>query len=126
MKVTNISLFLGGFFGFFAIALGAYADHVLKPTLSLHDYDGWQTALRYQLIHGVILCVLGLAQYVSLPIRAASRLRYASYFLIIGIILFSEGIEGSILLHADALLQLAPLGGVSFMVGWLTIVAAAF
>ena len=97
--------------GLLAVALGAFGAHALRDVLARSPGSQalWEKAAFYHFIHAVMLFVL--AGRTPLP-----RLPWFSF--LIGIILFS----GSLYLYAVTgehwLVYLTPIGGVSFMVGW--------
>jgi uncharacterized membrane protein YgdD (TMEM256/DUF423 family) len=124
MRSINIGLVAGGWFGFTAVALGAYADHVLKVRLSPHDFASLETALHYQLLHAAVLAALSLSGYANLPKRVLRAATFATTFFAIGIMLFCGGIYLGILANMPWVMHLAPIGGISLMIGWLTLAAS--
>ena len=102
---------IGGFSAFLAVGLGAFGAHALKDRLIDSGLlSTWETASQYHLIHSIAM----LLPWSMGP----GRLKPAVFFLI-GIFLFS----GSLYLLAFTgirwLGMITPLGGVSFLAGWL-------
>jgi uncharacterized membrane protein YgdD (TMEM256/DUF423 family) len=101
--------------GLLAIVLGAFGAHALKETLAEHQNgtELWGKAVFYHFIHAVMLFILAARK----PLR-----RVAWFGFLIGILLFS----GSLYLYAVTsvkwLVALTPIGGVSFMVGWVCLI----
>ena len=114
----DISLLTGALFGLTAIALGAFVEHGLRPGLSAHDIDNLAIALRYQLVHAVLLVALGLFG------PAQRWLSYASGCFVAGVLCFSGGIEVAFIGGVPAALRLAPVGGSLLMLGWLLLAVA--
>jgi uncharacterized membrane protein YgdD (TMEM256/DUF423 family) len=103
--------------GFLAVALGAFGAHGLKDVLAQHGTAGiWEKAVFYHFIHAVMLFVL--AERKVLP-----ALAWACFLA--GILLFS----GSLYLLAVTGLRwlgaVTPVGGLSFLVGWLVLIWVA-
>ncbi|MGB8704629.1 MAG: DUF423 domain-containing protein, partial [Gillisia sp.] len=53
-------LYMTGFlFGLIAIVLGAFATHGLKLLISENSADVFETGVRYQMYHALLLVLLG-------------------------------------------------------------------
>ncbi len=52
-------IFIGAFFGFISVALGAFGSHLLKGILSPENFEIWDTGVKYQMFHAVVIIVLG-------------------------------------------------------------------
>lgn len=119
----SILLILASFYGFTAVILGAFGAHALKARLSPERLISFETGVRYQLIHAVVLLLIAL-----LAARAPSAWLTASGRLIaIGVPLFSVSIyllATRDLLGMPGLSRLGPvtpLGGLLMILGWLTL-----
>ena len=103
------------------VQLGALGAHALTDRLTPQKINSWELAVQYQLVHS-----LGLIAIVLLRDKLRSALlQWAGLIMLSGIFLFS----GSIYLSAlgiPAFSQIAPLGGISFMVAWLLVAIAIF
>ncbi|MEM7160931.1 MAG: DUF423 domain-containing protein [Bacteroidota bacterium] len=107
----------------FAIILGAFGAHFLKAKISENLIEAYKTGVLYHLIHALALFVIGATQKTL-----NSVLNKAKFFLFLGIILFSGSLY---LLSIKELIEfpslfrfvgkLTPIGGVSFIVGWIFI-----
>lgn len=124
MKNSIIVAWAAGF-GFTAVILGALGAHALKSILTPDDLEAFETAVRYQMWHAIVLLILGLA-----PLKL-KFLKAAVYCFIIGILLFS----GSIYLlstselsgtHWSFLGPVTPLGGLLMIIAWLLVLFSAF
>ncbi|WP_314020019.1 DUF423 domain-containing protein [Stutzerimonas degradans] len=102
-------------FGLTGVALGAFAAHGLKASLSAEYLAIFQTAVQYQLIHA--LAFFGVA---LLSLHAPGRLLQAAAALFgIGIVLFSGSLYLLTLTGIGKLGIVTPLGGTAFLAGWL-------
>lgn len=117
----KLFLLLGIINGFLAVALGAFGAHGLEGKVTEKMLGVWEKAVTYQMFHSMALLVTGLL--VS-KIQATS-LTSAGWLFFIGIILFS----GSLYIYSTtgikALAMITPLGGVTFLVGWVLLGYAA-
>jgi len=117
MRVFSLA---GAMAGLLAVALGALGSHLLAPGLSTGGAALFDTALRYQMWHGLALFALpGL-----LPVASERWLRAGGWAFITGIVFFS----GSLYFHAltgnRPPLPLAPAGGLSLLAGWGLVIRA--
>jgi uncharacterized membrane protein YgdD (TMEM256/DUF423 family) len=121
---ARIFLVLGGVGAALAVALGAAGMHALKPYLAANDPAGWfQTALTYHQWHSLGLLAVGL----TLRQQPGSRwLRVAGWLLVIGLLLFCGNLYLRSLLGFHALHAVTPLGGMTFIAGWLAYAMGAW
>jgi uncharacterized membrane protein YgdD (TMEM256/DUF423 family) len=121
--MSKLFLFAGSILAFFAVALGAFGAHSLKPELTSELFATFQTAVNYHTVHALAILVVGV---VSNWIKNSSLLKWSGLFLIFGIILFS----GSLYLLSVTGLRwlgiITPTGGLCFLIGWLFLAIAAF
>ena len=111
---------LGGLLG---VALGAFGAHALKARLDDYALTIFQTAVQYQFYHSLALLGVGLLCLW----QPQSRLLLASGIaFLVGILVFS----GSLYLLSFTGLRwlgaITPIGGLSFMLGWLLLLLAAW
>ncbi|WP_417558993.1 DUF423 domain-containing protein [Mesoflavibacter zeaxanthinifaciens] len=112
----------GALFGMLAIIFGAFGAHALKKTLSEDQLKSFETGVKYQMYHAIVLLILGFNQEFSTS---------AMYWCFsIGIVLFSFSIYGLILSDAKGkklrfLGPITPIGGLLFVAGWLQIIIQA-
>jgi uncharacterized membrane protein YgdD (TMEM256/DUF423 family) len=102
--------------GFLAVALGAFGAHSLKDLLARNETTSiWEKAVFYQFIHTVMLFVLA----------GRTPLRTGPWFsFLIGIIIFSGSLYLLAITNVKWLGAITPLGGLSFLVGWLWLAVA--
>ena len=119
--IQKVFLILAGLSGAINILLGAMAAHWLKDQLNYWELGTFETAARYQMYH--TLALIGLA--VVINFYPSKLLNWAGIFFILGIAFFSGSLylmSVSTLVHRPGLEMLGPItpiGGASFMVGWM-------
>ena len=108
----------GALFGMLAVIFGAFGAHALKKILSTDQLQSFETGVKYQMYHGIVLLVLGFNININTPIDT-----YSIYAFIIGTILFSFSIYGLVISSANNkkmrfLGPITPLGGLFLVLGW--------
>jgi uncharacterized membrane protein YgdD (TMEM256/DUF423 family) len=102
------------------VAIGAFAAHQLKPIVSPEVLQIFETAVRYQFYHVFALLAVGIL-YHQYPGKWLNR---AGFLFIAGMLLFSGSLYllciAKHLYPADKswIGAITPLGGVSFIAGW--------
>lgn len=118
--------FTGIIFGVLAIVLGAFGAHGLEKLLPEDALDTFETGVRYQMYHALLLLILsGISQVNEKGKKAVF------YFITIGVILFSFSIY---LLAINSLTSfdfkiiaiLTPIGGILLIFGWIVLGYRAF
>jgi len=115
-------LLLAAFFGFTAVALGAFAAHGLKSRLSADLLGVFQTGVQYQMLHALALFALALLA------RQADGLALwlCGLFWLLGILLFCGSLYLLALTGTRQLGIITPFGGLAFLAGWLCLGMAAW
>ena len=113
---------LGSLLAFLAVAAGAFGGHVLKARLSPELFDIYLVATRYHMYHALALLATAWAA-TRWPTPWPTR---AGYAFTLGILLFSGSLYLLSLTNQRWLGALTPLGGVSFLLGWLSLFLAAW
>jgi uncharacterized membrane protein YgdD (TMEM256/DUF423 family) len=116
--MTNIlALRVAAFLGALAVALGAFGAHGLKELLVRnHTVEIWEKAALYHFLHAIMLVVLSLRK----PL-----LNGPWFSFLIGIVIFSGSLYLLALTNIRWLGAITPIGGTSFIVGWLWLAFAA-
>ena len=115
-------LMLAAFFGFTGVALGAFAAHGLKKSLSADYLAIFHTGVTYQLVHA--LALFGVALLAAhLPGRLVM---WAGVSFTIGILLFSGSLYLLTTIGIGKLGIITPFGGLAFLIGWLCLGLAAW
>lgn len=117
----RIWVFIAAIFGALAVALGAFAAHALKHTLTPESLAVLQTAVRYQFIHALALLLVAV-----LGVQRPSRiLHYSALFFSLGILLFSGSLYALVLSPLKPGV-LTPVGGSLLIIGWLSLAYSAW
>ncbi len=116
----NLKLF-GAFFGMTAVIIGAFGAHALAEVLSADSLKSFETGVKYQMYHALLMILLGFNA------RTTSRIyQFIFYMLVFGVFFFS----GSIYLLATNTLTgfdftsialVTPFGGSLLIISWLLI-----
>lgn len=123
-------LLAAGLFGSTGVAAGAFGAHALRAALTeAGTRDRWETAVLYQLVHTVAL--LGAAAWLksAAPGAGARRILWAARCWSVGILLFCGSLYlMAVTTSAPLFIRAAvpPIGGMSFVTGWLFVLAASF
>lgn len=107
--------------GALSVALGAFAAHTLKGTVSDYALEIFETSVRYQFYHVFALLAVGIL-YKEFPNK---YMMWAGRLFLAGVILFSGSLY--ILAAIKAAVQpgynwigaITPFGGVCFILGWI-------
>ena len=110
----------GATLGATGVAAGPFGAHGLKHLLSSALLDAWEIAVRYQLIHAMMLLILfALAQLLdSRLIPRAAQLMAA------GTLCFSGSLYLLAFTGSKWLGPVTPFGGLLLIAGWLTLLYA--
>lgn len=116
--MIQLALIFGALFGFFAIIFGAFGAHLLKKKLTPELLQSFETGVKYQMYHAIVLLTLGF------QLNANDNLnKYIICAFIIGTFLFSFSIYGLVLSSANNkklkfLGPVTPIGGLFLVAGW--------
>ncbi|MCB0514956.1 MAG: DUF423 domain-containing protein [Chitinophagales bacterium] len=124
MIYSKFFLVAAGFLGALAVILGAFGAHALRAHLSADQIRIYETGVHYQFFHVLALLAVGISMQF-LTNENTALFRWAGILFIIGILFFS----GSLYLLASCdmlsiqsltpiLGPITPLGGLSFIAGW--------
>ena len=107
-----------GFFGMTAIILGAFGAHALKKVLTIDQLTSFETGVKYQMYHALLLLFLGMNQQLAVKIK-----KLLFVLIVVGILFFSGSIY---LLSTTAITNvnfksigfITPVGGLFLIVAW--------
>jgi uncharacterized membrane protein YgdD (TMEM256/DUF423 family) len=103
--------------GFLAVGLGAFGAHGLSQVLARNGtLEVWKTAVLYHFIHTVMLFLLAQRR----PVPSGPLF---SFF--VGIVIFSGSLYLLAVTNLKWLGAITPLGGLSFLIGWLWLAVSA-
>ena len=104
------------------VAAGAFGAHGLKRILSADMLAIWQTAVLYQLVHG-----LGLLAIAALWARfGSSLLAGAAWLMLAGVAVFCGSLYILSLSGVRWLGAITPLGGLAFIAAWAMLAVSAW
>lgn len=118
MITQRLILAAGGLLGFIGVAFGAFGAHGLKNILSPELLEVFKTGVFYQLIHSVVILVIGLS--------GRKGFFSGGLFLIAGVVLFSFSLFTYALSGQTFFAMITPAGGILFLTGWLLIIINSF
>jgi uncharacterized membrane protein YgdD (TMEM256/DUF423 family) len=110
----------GAIFCGIAVMLGAFGAHALKSILTPESLQSFQTAVQYQMLHGIAIFIVGLISGNT----EKKSLGIVSQLFSIGIILFSGSIYLLSFLKYQAIefppiiALITPIGGLFMIIGW--------
>jgi uncharacterized membrane protein YgdD (TMEM256/DUF423 family) len=112
-----------------AVAAGAFGSHGLENMVPPDRIAIWEKAVRYQMYHALALLFMSWASLQWW--NRSNTLRAASWFFVLGIILFSGSlyylvVNGELAYNGISLALLTPIGGVFFVFGWIAMMIAAW
>src|SRR6202162_2881110 len=107
--------------GALSVALGAFGAHYLKQYVSDYAVSIFETGVRYQFYHAFALLASGIL-YKEFPNKF---IKWSGKLFIVGIIFFCASlyaltfIKAAVLPGYNWIGAITPLGGLSFIAGWL-------
>lgn len=113
-----IAQVLGALFGLLAVIFGAFGAHALKKTFSDELLKSYETGVKYQMYHALVLLMIGF----NLNLETIME-QYMVYCFTLGTLLFSFSIYGLCLSTSKGrklkfLGPITPLGGLLLVIGW--------
>jgi uncharacterized membrane protein YgdD (TMEM256/DUF423 family) len=120
-------LIVGIGFAVLSVILGAFGAHGLEKhiesgLMTAKQLNSWETAARYQMYHAFAIIAIGL---YSLVAGDSKWIRFSFLFFVTGIVFFSVSLylistrDVIGLTNWKWLGPVTPLGGISFMLGWI-------
>ena len=111
-------LVTGASFGLVAVLLGAFGAHGLQKVVDQAGVASFNTGVRYQMYHAIVLLFLGTTQ-----VLAEKTKKQVYYFVLAGVLLFSGSIYALVLdevlgIDVSAIALTTPIGGTLLIVGW--------
>jgi len=121
--MTKKYLVTVGVFGLLAVLFGAIGDHILKDKLITSNMESFQTGVQYMMYHTLALLALSFGHKMF----SKSFLNVVYVLFFVGIVLFSFGLiiqstTEYTALGLGSMSFLIPMGGLSFMAGWVYII----
>lgn len=115
-------LITGAILGCLAVILGAFGAHGLKKVLTVDQIAAFETGVRYQMYHALLLLFIGGTNYLQVK---SQKIIY--YLILIGIVLFSGSIYGLTTkditsIDFTAIGFITPIGGTLLIAAWVILV----
>lgn len=116
--MMNRNLSITAFLGFLAVVLGAFGAHALKEKLSIDSLKSFETGVRYQMYHVIVLLFINTFKGFSIKTRNS-----ISILFFIGVLFFSGSIYAITVggISAKSIWFITPLGGLFLIFGWLSL-----
>lgn len=111
----NKNLAITALLGMLTIILGAFGAHALKETLSSEALNSFETAVRYQMYHVLLLLLVNLSSHFTSKFKDSF-----SYLIYTGILCFCGSIYAISIAGVNPKLIwfITPLGGLLFISAW--------
>lgn len=118
MKSYKVFIGLAALFGLLAVVIGALNAHAIDRGFSAEALQRIDTGLKYHVTH--IAALLSVGVLASLHRNYdATTLKLSGFAFILGILIFSGSLYAYAITGNDVFGKITPLGGISFMLGWL-------
>jgi len=115
-------LMCGAFFSGLSVALGAFGAHALKTRVDSYYLEIFETAVKYQMYHGLALLALA---FVATRFDG-SWLRASGVLMILGIVVFSGSLYSLVFTGVKKWGMVTPIGGTFLIASWLILFVLAF
>ncbi|WP_282123217.1 DUF423 domain-containing protein [Algibacter mikhailovii] len=108
--------------GCLSIAFGAFGAHGLKELISVQGLNTFETGVRYQMYHALLLLFVGSTDFIKTRTK-----RNMYYLIVLGVLFFSGSIYG---LATNKLTSfdfktlgfITPIGGVFLISAWVLMI----
>lgn len=132
-KIANIAVPLGALLAAAAVGLGAYGAHGLDKLIVSRGYEAdlqqrlawFETGVRYHMYHALGLVLIGI---LARSAGQSTMLGISCITFLAGILLFSGSLYAMAIVSENFrwLGAIVPLGGLSYIVGWVVLAVAAW
>jgi len=116
MNTSNISVVAGAILGFTGVIAGAVGAHALEQTLTPDQLRSFETAVRYQMYHALLLLLLS----VFVKENGNKLLKTSVFCAITGVLLFSGSIYLLVLSKVPVGI-ITPIGGIFLIIAWFSL-----
>ena len=118
METILLAQVCGALFGLLAVIFGAFGAHALKKKLNSEQLRSYETAVKYQFYHAIVLLILSFNFGFTTALES-----WIVRCFVIGTLLFSFSIYALILTASRGkklkfLGPVTPLGGLLLLFGW--------
>jgi uncharacterized membrane protein YgdD (TMEM256/DUF423 family) len=121
--MARIFFIMAAISGCLSVAIGAFAAHGLKRTLTPEMVDVVKTGAQYQMYHALALLIVA----AILAYRPAIwGLKASGWAFILGSLMFSGSLYALAMDGPRWLGPVTPLGGLCFLIGWVLLAVAGW
>jgi len=108
-------------FGLLSVIFGAFGAHGLKALISVESLQSFETGVRYQMYHALLLLFVGIASFISVKHK-----KIICYLILFGVLFFSGSIYGlatNELTTFDfkTIALITPVGGLLLILSWVVL-----
>lgn len=105
--------------GALTIMIGAFGAHGLKELISEKSLTSFETGVRYQMYHVIVLLIIGCTSVISIKTQ-----KWVFLFFVFGILFFSGSIylltlNDFLPFNTKTFAFITPIGGLLLIIGWL-------
>jgi len=111
--------------GLLSVVLGAFGAHGLKALISEQSIQSFETGVRYQMYHSIVLLFVGVASFIS-----TKNKKIIFYLILFGLIFFSGSIYGLATndltsFNFKSIALITPFGGLLLIISWVVLLVSA-
>ena len=118
--MSKTIILTGAVFMALAVILGAFGAHALKEKLASDMMQVYKTGVEYHFYHALGLILIGI---ISMNI-SSGLINWSAILITIGIVLFSGSLYVLAITGIKWLGAITPIGGISFIAGWILLILA--
>ena len=116
-KMNKNIMVWGTAFALTAVILGAFGAHALKELLNNNQLVSFETGIRYQMYHGIVLLFIGISYNKIRKTALISKL-LASGTILFSFSIYLLNMQDLIGVSISFLGLITPIGGVLLIAGW--------
>ena len=121
--MQKLVLLTAAVLGGVSVGIGAFGAHALRAMLEANGrLDTFETAVKYQFYHTLVLLAIGILMY-HIPDK---RLGYAALAMLGGVFVFSGSLYILCLTGTRWWGAVTPFGGVLMIVGWILLAISVY
>ena len=121
MSTSRVLIMAGGILGLLGVVAGAMGVHALRDVLDAKALNTFETGVRLQMYHALALLAVG-----SLAGRwKTGFVKLSGVLFTAGVVLFSGSLYILAITGIGVFGAIAPLGGLSLMAAWTSLIAGA-
>lgn len=119
-RLQKTVFLIATFYGLSALIIAALGSHVFGVGTQHAQYQLYNNAVIYQLLHAILLVVLCFVRAPDLWVRASL------FAFVGGVFLFCGGLYLLVFVGKTSLSVITPIGGSLIILGWLNLTISSF